>query len=148
MTAARSSTRCRRCYLLACLLSVFLLQAGAARAQCVIICPPLPCLPLCPEEAGPELLPVPTPLPSDQSLQPPIAGGAEDPPTPAVAIRVRVPASISPGQDLEYHIEVESRSPAAAHDVHVRNPMPANARYLRANPEPSGRDANRTCSLA
>src|SRR5437773_6210769 len=111
MTAARSSTLCSRFSPLACLLSAFLLQAGGARAQCIIIiCPPLPCLPLCPEEAGPELLPVPAPLQGDQSLQPPIAGGAEDPPTPAVAIRVRVPVSISPGQDLEYHIEVENRS--------------------------------------
>jgi uncharacterized repeat protein (TIGR01451 family) len=147
MTAARSSTLCRRFYLLACLLSVFLLQAGGARAQCFIICPPLPCLPLCLEEAGPELLPVPTPLPGDQSLQPPMAGGAEDPPTPALAIRVRVPASISPGQDLEYHIEVENRSSAAAHHVLVRNPMPTNARYVRANPEPSGRDPELTWRL-
>jgi uncharacterized repeat protein (TIGR01451 family) len=57
-----------------------------------------------------------------------------------VAIRVRVPVSAPAGQDLEYHICVENLSAAPAHHVIVRNPLPANARYVRANPEPSAKE--------
>jgi uncharacterized repeat protein (TIGR01451 family) len=44
------------------------------------------------------------------------------------------------GQELEYRICVENRSPAAAHHVLVRNPLPANARFVRASPEPAVRE--------
>jgi uncharacterized repeat protein (TIGR01451 family) len=64
----------------------------------------------------------------------------EDPPTPIVALRVRVPAIASAGQDLEYRICIENLSPAPAHHVIVRNPLPANARFVRANPEPSAKE--------
>jgi uncharacterized repeat protein (TIGR01451 family) len=57
-----------------------------------------------------------------------------------VAIRVRVPATASAGQELEYRICVENLSQAAAHHVIVRNPLPANTRFVRANPEPSSKD--------
>jgi uncharacterized repeat protein (TIGR01451 family) len=63
----------------------------------------------------------------------------QDPPAPVVAIRVRVPAEVKAGQDLEYKITVENTSQAAAHHVLVRNPVPANARFVRANPEPTSR---------
>jgi uncharacterized repeat protein (TIGR01451 family) len=63
-----------------------------------------------------------------------------DPPTPVVALRVRVPVSASAGQELEYRICVENCSTAAAHHVTVRNPLPANARFVRASPEPSALD--------
>jgi uncharacterized repeat protein (TIGR01451 family) len=65
---------------------------------------------------------------------------ADDPPTPVVAICVRVPVQAVAGQELEYRICLENRSPAAAHHVIVRNPVPANARFVRASPEPSARD--------
>jgi uncharacterized repeat protein (TIGR01451 family) len=63
-----------------------------------------------------------------------------DPPTPVVAIRVRVPACAGAGQGLEYHICVENCSEAAAHHVLVRNPLPAHARFVRARPEPSSKE--------
>src|SRR5262245_36017978 len=65
-----------------------------------------------------------------------------DPPTPVVALRVRVPAVAGLGQELEYHICVENSSAAAAHHVLVRNPLPANTRFVRATPEPSTRTLN------
>src|SRR5262245_31330023 len=52
-----------------------------------------------------------------------------DPPTPVVALRVRVPASIGPNQEIEYRIIVENRSNADAHRVTVRDTLPANARF-------------------
>ncbi len=70
----------------------------------------------------------------------PLGPGPVDPPAPVVAIRVRVPATASAGQELEYRICVENLSQAAAHHVIVRNPLPANARFVRANPEPSSKD--------
>ncbi len=78
-------------------------------------------------------------------LPPPIAGrpaisAPVDPPVPAVTLRVRVPATVAAGQDVEYHISVENRSRAAAHHVLVRDPLPANARFVRATPEPFARE--------
>jgi uncharacterized repeat protein (TIGR01451 family) len=67
-------------------------------------------------------------------------GEPPDPPAPVVVLRVRVAASIAAGQELEYRICVENRSPAAAHHVLVRNPLPANARFVRATPEPAVRE--------
>ncbi|HMC67034.1 MAG TPA: hypothetical protein VKI65_19000 [Gemmataceae bacterium] len=63
-----------------------------------------------------------------------------DPPAPMVMIRVRVLANASAGQELEYRIRVENTVRAAAHHVVVRNPLPANARFVRATPEPSTRE--------
>jgi uncharacterized repeat protein (TIGR01451 family) len=68
---------------------------------------------------------------------PPQATGPVDPPTPVVAIKVRVPAQVTPGQDVEYRILVENVSTAAAHHVRVRNPLPANATFVKATPEPT-----------
>jgi uncharacterized repeat protein (TIGR01451 family) len=75
---------------------------------------------------------VPTIVPSEASLNP------EDPPTPVVALRIRTPARIAAGQEIEYRICVENRSPAPAHHLVVRDPLPANARFVRASPEPHG----------
>ena len=72
----------------------------------------------------------------------PLPGGTPcpvDPPAPQVAIRVRVVAAAAAGQELEYHICVVNRSSAAAHHVTVRNPLPANAEFVRAVPEPAQR---------
>jgi uncharacterized repeat protein (TIGR01451 family) len=67
----------------------------------------------------------------------PSQGQDEDLPTPVVSIRVEAPAESAVGQDLEYRIFVANRSQAAAHHVVVRDRLPANARFVRANPEPS-----------
>jgi uncharacterized repeat protein (TIGR01451 family) len=74
-----------------------------------------------------------------------IAGAAippcqDDPPVPVVTLRVRVPATVVAGQELEYHICVENCSAAAAHHVLVRDPLPANAHFVRAVPPPSARE--------
>lgn len=63
-----------------------------------------------------------------------------DPPVPAVALRVRVLAQSAPKQEIEYKICVQNMSAAAAHHVLVRNPLPSNARFVRANPEPTRQD--------
>jgi uncharacterized repeat protein (TIGR01451 family) len=59
---------------------------------------------------------------------------------PVVALRVRVPVAVSDGQELEYHLFVENRSAAPAHHVLVRDPLPANARLIRAVPPPTRTD--------
>jgi uncharacterized repeat protein (TIGR01451 family) len=91
--------------------------------------PPLPCpdgvWPVAPPEAEPG------------RAQPP---ALVDPPTPSVSIRVRVPATSDAGQEVEYRIHVENTSSAAAHHVIVRNAIAANARFVRASPEPAARD--------
>jgi uncharacterized repeat protein (TIGR01451 family) len=68
-----------------------------------------------------------------------VPGAAEpvDPPVPVVSLRVRVPATAAPGQDLEYRFLVENNSRAAAHHVLVRYPKPANVEVVRAVPEPT-----------
>src|SRR5262249_8937087 len=67
-------------------------------------------------------------------------GPGAEPPVPVVAIRVRVAATTPAGQELEYHLRVVNDSRAAAHHVTVRNPVPANARFVRATPEPTFRE--------
>lgn len=59
-----------------------------------------------------------------------------EPPTPVVKLHVRVPAFSAPGQPLEYLIRVENCSAADAHHVVVKNALPANAKLVRASPEP------------
>jgi uncharacterized repeat protein (TIGR01451 family) len=59
---------------------------------------------------------------------------------PVVTIRVRVPAAAGVGEELEYRLCVENCSAAPAHHVLVRNPIPSNARFVRASPEPAARD--------
>jgi uncharacterized repeat protein (TIGR01451 family) len=63
-----------------------------------------------------------------------------DPPLPMVSIKVRVPACAVPGEELTYRICVENRGGAAAHHVQVRNPLPANATFVRADPPPASSD--------
>ena len=77
-----------------------------------------------------------------QLVAPPIVKELEgtycpvDPPTPVVSIRVRAPASGSEGKEIEYRVIVENCSQADAHHVTVRDPLPANAKFVRASPEP------------
>src|SRR5262249_41010730 len=84
---------------------------------------PAPCGP------GPVCLPPLPPLPPPPC---PI-----DPPPPIVTVKVRVPACAPPGQDVEYRICVENCAPGDAHHVVIKNPLPSNAKFVRANPEPS-----------
>ncbi len=58
-----------------------------------------------------------------------------DPPIPVVAVRVRVPLEVVPDKELTYRISVVNLSRAAAHHVTLRNPLPANVRFVRAAPE-------------
>lgn len=90
----------------------------------------------------PPLRPVPVPAPAPAVPAPAVAGSLApaDPPTPVVSLRVRVPACVNAGQELEYRLCVENRSQAAAHHVLVRNPLPANAEFVRATPEPAVRE--------
>lgn len=59
-----------------------------------------------------------------------------DPPHPVVAIRVRVPADLAPGDDVKYTITVQNLSAADAHAVTVRNPLSADAKFVKAEPTP------------
>ncbi len=61
-------------------------------------------------------------------------GGPLDPPFPCVAVRVRVPADVAPGEELTYRITAENTSRADAHHVLVKAALPKNARFVRANP--------------
>jgi uncharacterized repeat protein (TIGR01451 family) len=57
-----------------------------------------------------------------------------------VAIRVNVAALAGLGEVIQYHLCVENRSPAPAHHVVVHNPLPSNARFVRADPEPAAKE--------
>jgi uncharacterized repeat protein (TIGR01451 family) len=59
-----------------------------------------------------------------------------DPAYPVVTIRVRVPADVPPGDDIKYVITVQNASAADAHAVTVRNPLPSDATFVKADPEP------------
>jgi uncharacterized repeat protein (TIGR01451 family) len=66
-----------------------------------------------------------------------VVPSVDDPPTPVVKIRVRVPACGTAGKDIEYCICVENCSRANAHHVLVKNALPKNARFVRAEPPPT-----------
>ena len=70
-----------------------------------------------------------------------------DPPVPIVAVRVRVPATATAGQELNYRVVVDNASDAPAHHVLVRVPLPANSRYSRSTPEPSATEPELQWSL-
>lgn len=112
---------------LACLALLLALAGGVVRADCPLgpscgcFClePPVCCVPV-------PLVPAP--------IEP------VEPPTPVVALQVRVLASADVGQELRYLLCVKNRSAAAAHHVLVRDALPANARFVRAEPEPSAKE--------
>jgi uncharacterized repeat protein (TIGR01451 family) len=60
-----------------------------------------------------------------------------DPPPPAVILRVRVPAVAEARRELTYRLAAENVSPASAHHVTVRVPVPPGTRFVRSRPEPS-----------
>lgn len=53
-----------------------------------------------------------------------------------VAIHVQAPSCSGLGQEITYTIVVENCSMMPAHHVGVHNKLPANAKYVRATPEP------------
>src|ERR1700731_663836 len=61
----------------------------------------------------------------------------KEPPPPVVKIKVRVPACGGPGQPIEYRICVENCSTSEAHHVIVKDALPANAKFVKSDPEPS-----------
>jgi uncharacterized repeat protein (TIGR01451 family) len=75
-----------------------------------------------------------TPEPPLSSAQ---VGPVQDPPTPVVVLSMRTPSVSGSTQEIEYKICIENRSAGVAHHVLVRDPLPANVRYVRATPEPT-----------
>jgi uncharacterized repeat protein (TIGR01451 family) len=69
------------------------------------------------------------------------------PPPPVVKIRVRVAACSEPGRNIEYRICVENCSPAEAHHVVVKNALPANAKFVKAEPAPTKQEPELQWSL-
>lgn len=59
------------------------------------------------------------------------------PPPPVVKIKVRVPACNEPGGAITYRICVENCSTAEAHHVTVKNALPINAKFVKADPLPN-----------
>lgn len=91
---------------------------------------------------GDPTCPVPTAVPFMPGPDDPVCAVPPpcDPPTPVVKLKVRVPACGKPGEPVEYQIRVENCSAADAHHVVVMNALPANARFLRASPEPHAKE--------
>jgi uncharacterized repeat protein (TIGR01451 family) len=108
---------------------VFVLAAGILRAEENPEAGPLVRQPVDLLEPPPADGPPPVPLR-------PAFHEPKDPPFPAVAIRVRVPACVASQKDLKYLIYVENHSHVCAHHVLVRNPIPANAKFVNAIPTP------------
>lgn len=77
---------------------------------------------------------IPLPLPP---LPPPALELPKDPPPPVLKLKVRVPACAAAGRPLCYLLCVENCSPAEAHHVVVRDVLPVNARFVRADPMPT-----------
>jgi uncharacterized repeat protein (TIGR01451 family) len=65
---------------------------------------------------------------------------AIDPPAPQVRIRVRAPAAMVPGKELEYRLIVENTGKGAAHHTAVRVSLPPGVQVVRANPQPTTTD--------
>jgi hypothetical protein len=88
--------------------------------------------PLPPPPIGgvPVVAPLPPPAPPTPDCLP------KDPSPPVVKVKVRVPACNAPGFPIEYRLCVENCSTAEAHHVILKNPIPANAKFVRADPEP------------
>lgn len=76
------------------------------------------------------------PLGHCQLAPSPVLDWPLDPPAPVVTLKVRVPACGVAGKELEYRYFIENCSPADAHHVLVKNPLPANVKFVRASPTP------------
>jgi len=82
--------------------------------------------------------PFPTPLPPEQAAPFVPAGPfpAAGLPTPVVQLRVKAPAQVHPGAEIEYRLTVENVSAADAHHVWVRDRLPRGVEeVVRAEPK-------------
>lgn len=107
------------------------------------VTPPPPAAPPVAPPAPVRLAPMPVPsapapVPAAPPAPRPPVGtmNPQDPPTPAVSLQVRVPATVAVGKELEYHLVVRNVSAARAHHVLVRFPMPKSATFVRTSEEP------------
>jgi uncharacterized repeat protein (TIGR01451 family) len=66
--------------------------------------------------------------------------GIQDPPAPIVSVKLRVPADVNIGQEVECKIIVENSSTSPAHHVILTDPLPAGVKLVRASPEPFAKD--------
>lgn len=99
---------------------------------------PMPLVPNMP----PGMPNMPSGMPNQIQPVPPCENACPGPlPTPIVRIQVRALACSPAGQEIEYRILVENVSAAPAHHVIVRNPLPANARFVSSVPLPSAQEA-------
>lgn len=64
----------------------------------------------------------------------------QDPPTPVVSVKLRIPADVNVNQEVECKIIVENSSTSPAHHVVLHDPLPAGVKLVRASPEPSAKD--------
>ncbi len=87
-----------------------------------------------PPLANPPAVPPAVPRAGDTTTPPPA-----DPPTPVVSIHVVAPDTATPGQELQYRLQIDNRSTAAAHHVLVRDRLPATVHFKKAEPEPTRR---------
>jgi uncharacterized repeat protein (TIGR01451 family) len=107
----------------------------------VVLCPPL--------GGSDDILVCPVLAPPSPVLAQPFVGSQplrskedafQDPPTPVVSVKMRVPAEVILGKELEYKILVENSSTSPAHHVVLRDALPAGVKYVRASPEPNVKD--------
>lgn len=95
---------------------------------------------------------LPVPADGPHGMMGPALGLEEDclpkyPPPPVVKIKVRVVACSEPGRNIEYRICVENCSAAEAHHVLVKNALPANAKFVKAEPAPTKQEPELQWSL-
>jgi uncharacterized repeat protein (TIGR01451 family) len=117
-------------------------MTARVRSAALALLAALACLTTAPAQIGP-IAPEPpvAGVPTMPPLTPPAPAASfgsacpVDPPTPVVNLRVRVPASSAPNQEIEYRITAENRSQADAHHVTVRAALPTNARLVKTSPE-------------
>jgi uncharacterized repeat protein (TIGR01451 family) len=104
---------------------------GSPTQPVPVVPAPVQPMPVLPMQPAPPMSPF-GPAAPVLDICPPI-----DPPVPVVKLKVRVAACAVAGQEIDYRILVENCSCAPAHHVLVRNPLPANARFVRATPSPA-----------
>jgi uncharacterized repeat protein (TIGR01451 family) len=91
-----------------------------------------------PQQPLPGMVPVmPAPVPQPPPAIVEVPCPPVDPPSPLVKLRMRVLACSPEGQRIEYSITIENCSPAPAHHVLVRNPLPPNCKFVFAKPQPA-----------
>jgi uncharacterized repeat protein (TIGR01451 family) len=97
--------------------------SGAAdQFGCPVIAPPSPQAPVA-------VLPAPKVVGQEEGIQ--------DPPTPVVSLKLRIPTDVNVNQEVECKILIENTSTSPAHHVIVHDPLPTGVKLVRASPEPT-----------